>query len=306
MRIFRTILVAVFLCTVTVSASAQLLLRTFVSSTGDDLNDCSILAPCRTFNGALAKTADRGEILALDTAGYGGGGGVALTISKSVTIDGNGTRATVSANVGSEAVIVTNPGIHQIVVTLRNISVSGRGLGTNGIRFNSGKRLALENVEILGFTGRGIYIETNGEALLTLNNVQVEDSGGIGIEVSPVGAGSVVVNAKNIRVLESATSSGMYLNGNVRAVVADSEFSSCKLGAGVTTGGTANVSLDHVRAVGNRYGVLNYWGTPTVRLHNSTLIGNSDNGALNSAGTMTAYQSNVIQNPSGVTSTPPM
>src|SRR5207245_11116206 len=59
--------------------------RTWVSGTGDDVNPCSRTAPCKTFAGAISKTAPGGEIDALDPAGYG-----ALTITKAITIDGGG------------------------------------------------------------------------------------------------------------------------------------------------------------------------------------------------------------------------
>ncbi len=59
--------------------------RTWVSGVGDDANPCSRTAPCKTFAGAISKTAAGGEIDALDPAGYG-----AVTITKGMTIDGGG------------------------------------------------------------------------------------------------------------------------------------------------------------------------------------------------------------------------
>ena len=58
-------------------ASAQAI-RTWVSGVGDDVNPCSRTAPCKTFAGAISKTAAGGEINCLDSAGYG-----AVTITKS-------------------------------------------------------------------------------------------------------------------------------------------------------------------------------------------------------------------------------
>jgi hypothetical protein len=251
---------------------------------------------------ALSKTSDGGEILALDAGGFGNAGSGPVTITKSVTIDGGGGRLSI-ASPGTEGILVTSS--NPIVVTLRNMTMTGHGSnGTNGIRFHSGKRLNLDSVDIQNMSGKGVFVQTNGEAFLTMNDVQIANVAGIGVDVSPIG-GSVIVNAKNIRVLESTTSSGAYFNGNVKAIIADSEFSNCQF-AGITVAAAANVTLDHVRAVGNLYGVWNLQGSPTTRLHNSTFTGNTTNGALNSAGTMTAYQSNVIENPSGVTSAPPM
>src|SRR6188472_965124 len=59
--------------------------RTWVSGVGDDVNPCSRTAPCKTFQGAISKTAAGGEISVLDPGGFG-----ALTITKSLTIDGTG------------------------------------------------------------------------------------------------------------------------------------------------------------------------------------------------------------------------
>src|SRR3954451_11827015 len=56
--------------------------RTWVSGVGDDVNPCSRTAPCKTFAGAISKTALNGEINCLDPAGFG-----AVTITKSITID---------------------------------------------------------------------------------------------------------------------------------------------------------------------------------------------------------------------------
>ena len=68
-------------------ASAQAT-RTWVSGVGDDVNPCSRTAPCKTFAGAISKTATNGEINCLDPAGYG-----AVTITKSITIEADGVVA---------------------------------------------------------------------------------------------------------------------------------------------------------------------------------------------------------------------
>src|SRR5437762_11915077 len=75
--------------------------RTWVSGVGDDANPCSRTAPCKTFAGAISKTATGGEIDALDPAGYS-----AVTITRSMTIDGGGTSASILVSLGSNAVII--------------------------------------------------------------------------------------------------------------------------------------------------------------------------------------------------------
>src|SRR6476646_9957201 len=133
--------------------------RTWVSGVGDDANPCSRTAPCKTFAGAISKTAAGGEIDALDPAGYG-----AVTISKAITIDGGGGQVA-SVLVSGTNGIVVQAGANDNVI-LRNLRINGilqapTGAGTNGIRFVSGKALHVENCNIFGFLQNGIDISLN-------------------------------------------------------------------------------------------------------------------------------------------------
>src|SRR2546430_3166562 len=83
----KTLAIATFIFAVASTASAQAT-RTWVSGVGDDVNPCSRTAPCKTWAGAISKTAAGGEIDALDPGGFG-----AVTITKSMTISGIGTYA---------------------------------------------------------------------------------------------------------------------------------------------------------------------------------------------------------------------
>src|SRR6202163_776970 len=87
--------------------------RTWVSGVGDDANPCSRTAPCKTFAGAISKTAAGGEIDALDPGGFG-----AVTITKGITIDGGGGQVASVLAAGTFGIIVNAPGA---IVTLRNI-----------------------------------------------------------------------------------------------------------------------------------------------------------------------------------------
>lgn len=115
------------------------------------------------------------------------------------------------------------------------------------------------------------------------------------------------VKINNVVQNRSTTNSGLFLNGDIRANVSNSSFTGNHAGAGVAVALTADVTLDHVSAVGNAFGVLNVSGTPVTRLKDCTLTGNITNGANNNAtGTMTGFQSNIIVNTAGtVGSTPP-
>src|SRR5262245_55458533 len=115
--------------------------RTWVSGVGDDANPCSSTAPCKTFAGAISKTAAAGIINCLDPGGFG-----AVTIIKSITIDCEGTFAGILA-AGTNGVNVNGAGI---VVTLRNLSIEGAGIGLIGVNFIQGSVLHIENCKIFG------------------------------------------------------------------------------------------------------------------------------------------------------------
>ena len=129
-------------------ASAQT--RTWVSGVGDDANPCSRTAPCKTFAGAISKTAAEGEISALDPGGFG-----AVTITKSITINGVGTNTTILASFTNG--IIINAGAND-VVTLNNLQINGAGTGLIGIRFFAGGSLVMEDVRVYGFN-TGIQTE---------------------------------------------------------------------------------------------------------------------------------------------------
>src|SRR5476649_1743117 len=93
--------------------------RTWVSGVGDDANPCSRTAPCKTFAGAISKTAAAGEINCIDPGGFG-----ALTITKAITIDCANTEAGVLV-AGTNGFSV-NAGAGD-VVTLRGLDIFGTG-----------------------------------------------------------------------------------------------------------------------------------------------------------------------------------
>src|SRR5437879_11053053 len=80
----KILAIATFMVAFASLAQAQAT-RTWVSGVGDDANPCSRTAPCKTFAGAISKTAKDGEISVLDPGGFG-----TVTITKSITIDCSG------------------------------------------------------------------------------------------------------------------------------------------------------------------------------------------------------------------------
>src|SRR5712691_5059209 len=106
------------------SAQAQAT-RTWVSGVGDDANPCSRTAPCKTFAGAISKTAINGEINCLDPGGFG-----AVTITKSITLDCHEIFASLLAS-GTNAININiatgNANDPLRTVRLRNLNLNGTG-----------------------------------------------------------------------------------------------------------------------------------------------------------------------------------
>src|SRR3984957_4429438 len=164
LAVLGTILLPV-LCTVPAHAQAT---RTWVSGVGDDNNPCTRTAPCMTWAGAIAQTASGGEIDALDPGGFG-----ALTITKSITIDGGGGQVASVLVSGTNGITVAAGSAD--IVTIRNVQFQGNlGNGTtgtpglNGIQFTSGAMLAIDNCKIDGISNYGILATTSANAILNV------------------------------------------------------------------------------------------------------------------------------------------
>jgi parallel beta helix pectate lyase-like protein len=148
--------------------------RTWVSGVGDDVNPCSRTAPCKTFAGAISKTAVGGEIDALDPAGYG-----AVTITKSITIDGSGTMGSILASQVNGIIINIAPTDANKTVRIRGLSINGAGTGINGIRMLAAAKVSIENTVIDGFTANGISVEAAGAQVFVRNTTIRNNASGI-------------------------------------------------------------------------------------------------------------------------------
>ncbi len=184
------ILIFVLLAATFAGAQAS---RTWVSGVGDDANPCSRTAPCKTFAGAISKTASGGEIDALDPAGYG-----AVTITKALTIDGGGGQVASVLVAGTNGIVVqAGPSDVVILRNLRINGISGSGNGgINGIRFLAGKSLIVENCDIFGFTNNGIDVAMGASANVTVLGTNVENVTQVGLRATTT-AGTTTVAIVN-------------------------------------------------------------------------------------------------------------
>jgi hypothetical protein len=249
--------------------------RTWVSGVGDDANPCSRTAPCKTWAGAISKTAAGGEIDALDPGGFG-----AVTITKAITIDGGAGKIAGVLVSGTNGIVVQAGAAD--MVQLRNLDIDGLGTGLAGITFLSGKALVVDGCVIYGFTVAGIDFEPAGGGRLTVRGVAVRDNRAPGIVIGSASATDLSFATLD-RVRASNNASGVLAKEGSRVTVLDSEASSnCFAGfsAAPTTAVPAEMNIQRSQATLNAYGVKAddafAPGTATVRISHVTA---SDNAA---------------------------
>lgn len=163
-RVLKTVLAIATLAFATNSLVYAQATRTWVSGVGDDANPCSRTAPCKTFAGAISKTSGGGEISVLDPGGFG-----TVVITKSITISGDGTLASVLAS-GTDGININGPNIDVILRNLSLISTSSSA-GT-GVILNNGRSLLMDRVTISGFA-HGILTVTGDATVInsTISNI---------------------------------------------------------------------------------------------------------------------------------------
>jgi hypothetical protein len=249
--------------------------RTWVSGVGDDVNPCSRTAPCKTFAGAISKTATGGIINCLDPGGFG-----TLTIGKSLEIDCLNTKAGMLATNGINALNVNGAGA---IVVLRGLSMEGVGTGSVGVNFIQGAVVHIEKCTIRGFrggTGMGVRLATTaGNPELYISNTEITDNGlaasGGGIFNLATG-GTAFVSVTNTRVNNNTFGTGNNLN--TKMMVSNSIF------AGNTTGveadGGAVVRLANNDIVNNATGISG----ATTSFGNNRIANTSDGTAPTAAG----------------------
>ena len=170
-RLYMLMISTVVLVSIQASAQAT---RTWVSGVGDDANPCSRTAPCKTFAGAISKTAAGGEIDALDPAGFG-----AVTITKALTIDGGPNAGGILVSSGNGITISAGA---SDAVTIRNLNFVCTGTCLNGVQVNSAEAVHLQHDDIAGFTGNGISVVS--PTTLYVDRTTVHESGQNGLNIA--------------------------------------------------------------------------------------------------------------------------
>jgi hypothetical protein len=256
------------ICSTTPLAYAQAT-RTWVSGVGDDVNPCSRTAPCKTFAGAISKTASPGEIDTLDPGGFG-----TLTITKSITIDGTAGLGGVLAS-GVQGFVINAASTDTVI--LRNLDINGAGttLGTIGVHILSARDVRIENCKIYGFSQLGISDQRTAGRLVVTDTV-VNHNGMTGILVQPSSASTLIANLENVR-MDSNGDSGLAISMGAGALVSRSTASG-NTNNGFSADSLGQISLESSIASANNIGILNSGGTiimsnTTVSLNNLGISG---------------------------------
>ena len=266
---FAVLVTAVFACLLHASpAQAQ---RVFVSATGSDGNPCNFASPCRSFQHAHDVAPANGEIDVLDPAGYG-----ALTINKAISIQGHGFSGISAAS--GDAIDINGGASDKI--SLNGLLIDGVGAGNEGIRFNSGLSLTVENCVVRNFTDDGLLYVAAAGTLAVSNSYFNDNANGIAIESSgsgvPISIDRSGFFGNHVTGFLVAVGAGVNAVGVVDSVAANNGSQ----GFFVETTGSAvsNLSLTRTLAEGNGAGVQATGSNATIWLAQSTVTGNSGHG----------------------------
>jgi hypothetical protein len=277
--------------------------RTWVSGVGDDANPCSRTAPCKTYAGAISKTATNGEINCLDPGGYG-----SLTITKSISVVCDYTEGGVLAN-GVFGFNINAPA--GSLITLKGQDVECVGTGTNGVQvLGVGVTVHLHKFQIRncrnsgGSNGNGILVApSSGLAKVFVADSYITDNGGTisnaGLLIKPTGGANAAVSV--YRVQFEANTNGIFMDGSgaggaSNLSVKDSIMSGhSNSGVVISSTGPAmtGVIADSTLSLNLNSGAAAAGAQATLRLGSNT-ISNNATGVSNTGATVQSFKNNQI------------
>jgi hypothetical protein len=292
----RTLLISACLTAVALAlpaASSAQATRTWVSGVGDDMNPCSRTAPCKTFAGAFSKTATKGEINCLDSAGFG-----AVAITRSMTIKCPHVLGGVLSS-GTNGVVVNAPNAR---VTLVGLDIYGAGTGLNGIRVLDARSVKIRDVELYGFTRNGIDIQPQPGTLVrvAVDDSQIHDNLGNAVLATSASTGQARVSVRESIIDDNTCGltaaqfgADSTLNYSVR----------CGTNAPNGTSATAVINaFDNRIADQERSAVFSNGGGATIRISGNKITGSVLAPALqaiNGGSLLTFGDNRIAGNPGG-------
>ena len=250
--------------------------RTAVSGKGSDANNCAPATPCRTFARAISQTNPSGEIIVLDSAGYG-----PFSINKSITVQAApGIYAGISAPTGHAIDLATGPNI----VVLRGLTLQGGGVANNFGIYGFASIVHVENCVIDGFdTGIG-----DGAYTLTVSDSEIRNNKTAGIVVANAGANAVLERVR----LKNNGNDGLIVQDHAKATVRNSVSSGQSGGFSAVFFAVLNVENSvATRNLGNVYSD----SSATVRVSNTVVTDATTAGLWNTnVGTMLSWGNNKV------------
>ncbi|MFM5947751.1 MAG: right-handed parallel beta-helix repeat-containing protein [Novosphingobium sp.] len=215
--------------------------RTWVSGVGDDVNPCSRTAPCKTFAGAISKTAAGGEINTLDPGGFG-----AVTITKSITIRAESGVAGVLVS-GTNGIVINAGSADRVV--LDGLDMEGLGTGLSGVNVLNGRDVIVRNSSIRNFTVAGITVNSASKVNLTVENTLISNNV-IGVQVISSGLNSTARIYDSLLV--SNPTAGVFVSGTGnKAEVSGNQMTVSAKCLSVASGGVISSYGDNVLCAGD-------------------------------------------------------
>jgi hypothetical protein len=288
--VFYLLLLVVLLVS---SAHASGTIRTFVASTGSDSNPCSRAAPCRTFQAAVNATAQGGEVVALDSAGFGAN----VTVKSAISIVASpGAYAAVTVSSGDGISISAGSSDK---VTLRGLTIISQGTDANGVVFNTGAALHMEDCVIEGFSGLVASAVLQNVGRLFIKDTTMKKNT-TAIQLKP-STGTIFTALDNVTMTQNSLGLGLFAlkTGQIidAAIIRSSIADNAGQGIHVEgdEGGTANLDIESCLITNNGAGLAvgSFQGVGAASISNSLMSHNSvfgffiEGGAILSRGNNT-------------------
>jgi hypothetical protein len=257
--------------------------RTWVSGVGDDVNPCSRTAPCKTFAGAISKTAKDGEISVLDPGGYG-----AVTITKSIYINGThgaGYGSIINSLVNGVIINITDVNDIRKAVRLRGLDINGASTGINGVSILAANNVYVEDCVIDGNTGdgtssgMGIRVATASSINLFVSDTMIHKNV-TGIRINAT-SGFAVANIRNSNIEGNTT--GVNAASNSFVTVAESRISNNTSNGLIASVSGANLTVSECVVSNNVTGINAASGSLVKALSNKVLYNTTGFGGTTSA-----------------------
>lgn len=244
----------------------------YVSSVGDNANNCFLATPCRVLQVAINRTPTGGEVRVLDSGNFG----VAATVARGISVSGARPDVTLS----KISLTINSAGGN---VALRNLQLAGGGAVSTGISINAADSVAIENVVVQGYLAAGIVTNAYAGQLLVVDTT-ARSNRGFGLSV---GASGTKVTIKRSRFLNN-DGGGALLRKAVSSIT-DSEASGNGLHGFSVSDGTATIAGS--QATGNNDTGFYVLRSAVATITRSQALGNTNNGVFVSVSSVAAVES---------------